>query len=1140
MTLTLPAGQADLAERDGVRSVVLLVLETFSDYAAKTASSTFYWSKGSSLRYPWGGTERHFDNPVSSVSALGSDISIVPGQQESSRQALEIELEDPAGDIWALLEGEVVIGARLTCAELLVERDHDPVDLSGYAGTEHLVRFRGDVEGLDRRGMQRLRIRASNEPPRIPWVEILDPTTNHPNDLGARLPVVVGSAKRVRGQRMVWPWVTTLAERLPTGATGNYTVTDTTGFPPSGSFDIRVTGEQMTVSLVSAGILGITARGVGASRDAEHAQGETVTEIIAEAVIGVAGHAVSNIGDLHFLNRGTGELFKVPQSVERRLSDARPEGLIATILIPGDSFEEILEDANRSSVVTVQPNFVASGGGGGGTTTTTDAEPSASPTSSMVTGAGDWNTAVTQITLTTGLNREPRANFVLGSGDLPASGDVDSWRLFINADVTNYAYPSGSSAIGLRAASNIPSGPSGVTATRTTVGVTGRKYGSPTSPPAGTSVTSLIGKYLYAYYHGNTASTYIGSTVEWVEIGIEITYTTAGGGGTVTISRSVDAVVEGAGTAFDLVPYVDVDGAVVPDTFSSGYGFGDGSGWSVSDATHVDNTTSQQVTATDSQLDAMDATTGWSGVNGTMVLDAVDFAEGTGSLKLTASAADGLIRKTTFSAIDLSANFLAFRVKPEGPTGHSTFVVVLGSLASLATDWKGYAPPQTLVNGAWNDVVIDVTTMTPLYSSGSYNSAATVAVQFSTSDAGLGGHQAGNLFRADDVRTIPIAPAIAQVNTTTGTVDLTASSDLYQLTLTGTNVHAIDVVRVTISDTAGTGTTLPAEYRQLSISGASLIEGVAVTVDASLLDTPAPTVIDVETVRIEIEKNGTSMDLPVVDVDTILVADGTNPDWADAPGTLIENPADVRKWFLAELLDLGHAAIGSTFATARTNLAGIKLAGDLSGLGISFDEIIRNLDFNSRASGYVTETASGQVHEMVTADTAYAFPAASRDLTVEESDARIETESYPEAAQLGTRFRGLYSFDASADFLGSELAFSGAVVASPVQNDTPIDIADLVAAETAIGRRDPDPYFFALLQDLASSADVLGYYAALGIGHLRILADAIVPFFEAYALEPGDMRNLPVRGSSSRKAIVTSISREPGAPEARVSLAEVE
>lgn len=281
---------------------------------------------------------------------------------------------------------------------------------------------------------------------------------------------------------------------------------------------------------------------------------------------------------------------------------------------------------------------------------------------------------------------------------------------------------------------------------------------------------------------------------------------------------------------------------------------------------------------------------------------------------------------------------------------------------------------------------------------------------------------------------------------------------------------------------------------------------------------PAPFTVDV------VADNGFGLEL-FCDVSGY-VAPAAAPEYKTGTGNLIQHPCDViRHW--VEVVGTGTVDSDS-YDALETNLGGAAAwAFDTRTLGLDWESVLARMGFEARANIIPEETSTGVVWKMLSASSAYAFPASSATVT-EWEPTRFAVSGVPLVQGTATRFAASYKYDANeAD---GEAAFAGFVRADVDSNDlTTPNTAALTAAEAAIGIVIADPMGFRLIRDEATAKDLLGYYASERIRRAEMFTISGVPWWEGYTLEPGDVISVtPPWSASSRKLRVLSVTKDRG------------
>lgn len=317
MSRAIEAVQLARSQAERPRVVDLLRLTTYTDRVAKTGATSFYFGS-QACRFDWAnaGTDREFWPVVLEVNALAMEISHLPGLGAGLlRREISISLANvtiKGQRLAALLENEAVSGAEIEWAQLLIDDDElvtPRLDLTGYAGSEGTYYFRGRVRRVGPISNERIDLQCETEALDFNWLRADDGTKTDPRDLGRRLPVVYGKAKKVPAINYDVGFVTTLAEEITGATTGTIKVTDTTGFASAGSGfigteSIAWTGKSPTT------LTGVT-RGQDSTQATSHKVGDSIVETITTATFVVAGHAVSAINEIYLRNPATNDLVRL-------------------------------------------------------------------------------------------------------------------------------------------------------------------------------------------------------------------------------------------------------------------------------------------------------------------------------------------------------------------------------------------------------------------------------------------------------------------------------------------------------------------------------------------------------------------------------------------------------------------------------------------------------------------------------------------------------------------------------------------------------------------------------------------------------------------------------------------------------------
>jgi hypothetical protein len=133
-----------------------------------------------------------------------------------------------------LLQTYNLEGASVEISQLLVNRITTlPIDLTGYVGTEHTVMFRGRVNRVAPITDALITLRCGTELPGMAnrWLYATDDAKVAPADVGLRLPIVYGQAKKVQLVSLDIGVVSFLVAAIDASSTADMLVDDITKFP---------------------------------------------------------------------------------------------------------------------------------------------------------------------------------------------------------------------------------------------------------------------------------------------------------------------------------------------------------------------------------------------------------------------------------------------------------------------------------------------------------------------------------------------------------------------------------------------------------------------------------------------------------------------------------------------------------------------------------------------------------------------------------------------------------------------------------------------------------------------------------------------------------------------------------------------
>lgn len=1175
---SISTAQKALYARDAVAPVKLVTLTTYNDRDAGTVQASYRISDRPVL-YDYGdtGTTLQFEALLAKIDTITRSMNHLPspsGDAASLGAELRLTLmnaEYRGGNrLYAILRALNLEWCDVEIATVLA--DASWFDLRALAGTEHVVHGRGTLRRVEGVSTDAIQLGFETPLPTIPWLYATDATITDPRDLGARLPIVYGRAKRVPCLNWEVGWTTTLAASVTQGTPAGAVilVSDATGFPIT-AFSLRVEIEEWQIAARSA----ITDQLIlvsPATTAVDHRAGAAVTEILTSTSIVIAGHETSAVTALYLRNPYNQTVFRVASAQPADTADAVtvPGATTTTLTLSADDLRAVMDEAYQSAAVTVQPSYETTGTvqtdesnvnsvgygywgygahygswyqpGSGGPSAMRWPWPGAGYTRQTDQVANAYFSGVAP--RTTALTATPIAVFTYDT-----SGSSSGGTFGFEIDFNN-TLPGGNRFVDVTL-------PSGQTGTYTWIGPASNATGW--NPAA-----SLNGNLWRLKPHtpvnlsGQSSSNFIGCS----RLGVIVTYSDAP-----QVSRIIDAQIVGAAVGYGLEWFADVDGPAVPATYTTGYGFEETSGWNASGCTVTSETSpvtegtyALKIAPTVTTLDDCEATTGWSTYSsssrGTVSLSG-DFSRGAQSVQFETGYVGSQVwhgARKSFTAFDLTSKLFAFDLRVVnlagwqyyGLTSTTGFQVFLSS-DGFTANYIGYqfGTSSGVADDAWSTIVFDPAAATYRFdSAGSTNLAAIneVLIGFYPTSA----LAAGLVFRFDALRSLP-AIVTAQRNATAGTVDLTASGLRYRLALRSTQAGAdtIDDAGSVLyfSDTAGSGTTPPAARRELAIGQADVGASAWTQAEITATDVGSPTVANVETVGVTLALRSTPSGAlhadPVIYLDDLECADDAASQYAGTIGSVIEHPADVMRHLLTERCGEDASVIDeASFAATATALgAAAKIGTDLRGLGDGFADVATRLAYESRANLVRDEGASAATYRLLTAGTStgYAFGSSIRTI----SEWQRFSESGRDVGEIAARTLVYYDYDAS---LGTdERAYLGLLQATPELSDfAAVSAGTLAALEAKFGRRDTRRIFLRAISDRDTALDVAGYYVreATRLAALWILEG--VAWWEAYDLERGDIVSLtPPWDTTARKARVIEIEKRFDAEVVNLRVVEV-
>lgn len=375
MPVTFSSRNEGLLNDRRIRMVPLLVITTYSDRTAGTVDETFYLSdRGILVQYD--GAVRQFEPFVAEMGSLSESMPHLPTPEDFAAmfdKTLEFKLSNQKRDgtdttFYEAFRAKNIEMADCWFGAIFLEDGDNDADMSALAEVDvysnRVALFEGVVEQVYDITSTAFSIRLQREhPPVINSLIVDDPLTADPRDLGKRVPYVYGSVKKVPAVGWDVGFATTLAETISSTQTGLVYLSDTTGYPTSGTFDIFVNGEKMTCNgaLTSATQISITTRGVSPTIAAVHAAGETVLESTNAVTFLAAAHECDSVGNIYVRNPYTGELVLISNmsasatpTVDAADTTTVSGETVASIIWTSSELEAMLVELSAQAAVTQQ------------------------------------------------------------------------------------------------------------------------------------------------------------------------------------------------------------------------------------------------------------------------------------------------------------------------------------------------------------------------------------------------------------------------------------------------------------------------------------------------------------------------------------------------------------------------------------------------------------------------------------------------------------------------------------------------------------------------------------------------------------------------------------------------------------------
>ena len=356
------AVQAALFTSPYLAEVLLVKLTTYTDRTAQTVDAVRYLSTATRF-YSYDGAPREFAPWVVAFVQQRDTMDHVPRQDGAGLESTLRRIrrlrprnrlpEDGGTYLFAVLRAEALEYASVEVATLALNAPAQGWhDLSSFAGTEHTVVYRGRVANVRAVDDAEFELELESELPAIPWLYATDPTENAPRDVGMRLPIPLGRAKRVP----LIGWDVGAATTLAVDATWNQTtltLTDASSFPSSGQ--VKLGTEDVLYSGKSGNDLTGCTRNHNGTRKQAHKAGAFVLEIQTSATW-VSGIPASALAALYVVSPINGELVRIPSGFSQNLADAAtiPGSTVASVTFTQAQLATLLASVHAAAEVSLQ------------------------------------------------------------------------------------------------------------------------------------------------------------------------------------------------------------------------------------------------------------------------------------------------------------------------------------------------------------------------------------------------------------------------------------------------------------------------------------------------------------------------------------------------------------------------------------------------------------------------------------------------------------------------------------------------------------------------------------------------------------------------------------------------------------------
>jgi len=1149
--------QAERAGRSHIAPISLVKLTTYTDRTAATVDKVFYFADRA-VEYDYGntGTDQVFLPVVSGGSRFFSGFVHIPQPDDLTAFGKSFDLvcsneKFNGRRLVTLLQDYNLEGASIEIAQMLLSgaqmdayKIAKVVDLTALDGDEHTVLFRGRVNQVSPITDSILTIKCVTELPTMAgsWLYASDETKTDPRDLGMRLPRVYGNAKRVPCVNYEVGWETTFAEPLDASETGaGYEIADGSGLP-AGSFNIRVDGEEITCSAAAATTLTIDTRGVGPTSGAAHAAGALAVELIATATYVVSDRQSSALDELYVINPLNGKLLRLnstdtPWTTNLADTTTISGETITTVQFTAAQLQALMDYFEAQSAaaepasVSQQPVF---------TTPTTDVirvplsiregflsgalepDPIAGPAGSDVQV---WSSYPQFQLLIDATDADVEGAFLWApSGSTPeATRTVKRFRLIIPGDFApnantchvrasyDFFGENDSSTYTLTGGADTIFGDTWVTGWTDVSGSPALSNIERSSAPSSSTDEDFLCLFLDA-----GAATIDSGGVVFDHSGICVECELD----PVNSPNPTEVAVTGGGggsAGFGLRFFADLSG-ITGGLQEGGESFDSGTWETQSCVTAFDPTEKQEGTNSlkityepsaegSAEVIDTDSLTDWTGTGATLALEASEgHSEGSYAIEAIADAASPCSAEFYDSGLGLDltidgnndGTYLLFDVKFKhngstagiqfrfGTDSSNYWEHGTGSIDTVAwpeDTWRTFRIPQIAPTGSPDEADINY-----------------FAVFFNQADQGS--PASGMEVYIDNIRTVEW-PTIVQNN---GLGGVNMESGAYHL-WRRKDSEPVDgdlpswfYTHVFITDSAGSGTTLPAAYRKIEFAGFNVADETWVDEeDDDIDDTGVPDLTDVNVMHIEWRHLIGPYDRDLVAIVHLDFFRRDSVSYGAHPAGIIVHHIEETG---GETIDTdSHDALVTALGAAA------EWGFDLRSLGFEWEEILARMAYEARCNVVSVETAAGRVWKLLSANNSYGFgiPAGSSIITQthELSDVGRSVDD------LASHFSFRYGFDASLPGGGSEEGFKLALTAKPSVSDVPITTALITAAAARFGAIESGPIAFRCIQDPATAQDVAGYLVQERMANQRRVFElGAVAWFDALPYDVGDLARI--------------------------------